>query len=213
MRLANFLKPSCLEKSSQLTVRTTPPHSHQPTIHLCQTAGAPSRHPPACRLSRAELGRPLDCAVTGMPPTCQGKSPGHAVLPGLGQSHGAWLRPGALGPGWLGGPLNPPTVNHSLRTWHWPPSRPPPHPLAPRLVQAGHPGGGGSTSKVSDSESLEKDSTPVPRVQNWALPTRAPTPQPQTGSGGGQDPHRVTSATWSPHTDPSSPVTSSPTRF
>lgn len=74
-------------------------------------------------------------------------------------------------------------------------------------------GGGGSTSKVSDSESLEKDSTPVPRVQNWALPTRAPTPQPQTGSGGGQDPHRVTSATWSPHTDPSSPVTSSPTRF
>lgn len=141
MRLQNFLKTPCLEKSSQLTVRTAPPHSHQPTIHLRQTAGAPSRHPPACRLSRAELGRPLDCAVTSMPPACQGKRPGHAVLPGLGQSQGAWLRPGALGPGWIGGPLNPPTGNHSLRTWHWPPSRPPPRPLAPRLAQAGHPGG------------------------------------------------------------------------
>lgn len=116
-----------------------------------------------------------------MPPACQGKRPGHAVLPGLGQSQGAWLRPGALGPGWIGGPLNPPAVNHSILTWHWPPSRPPPRPLAPRLAQAGHPGGK-STSKVGASESLEKDSIPMPRVQNWELPT--PRPDPTTPNGG-----------------------------
>lgn len=187
MRLANFLKPSCLEKSSQLTVRTTPPHSHQPTIHLCQTAGAPSRHPPACRLSRAELGRPLDCAVTGMPPTCQGKSPGHAVLPGLGQSHGAWLRPGALGPGWLGGPLNPPTVNHSLRTWQWPPSRPPPHPLAPRLVQAGHPGGGGEVPAKWVTASLWKKTAHLcPGSRTGRYPPAPPPHNPKPGRGAGR---------------------------
>ena len=120
--------------------------------------------------------------MTGMPPACQGKRPGHAVLPGLGQSQGAWLRPGALGPGWIGGPLNPPAVNHSILTWHWPPSRPPPCPLAPRLAQAGHPGGE-STSKVGDSESLERQHTCALGPELEATHAAPPPHTPKRGGG------------------------------
>lgn len=86
IRLENFLKSPAWRR-----VQCPPtPHSHQPTMHLCQTAGAPSRHPQACQLSRAELGRPQDCAVTGIPPASQSK------LPGLGNNR----EPGCgLGPG------------------------------------------------------------------------------------------------------------------
>lgn len=117
-----------------------------------------------------------------MPPACQGKRPSHAVLPELGQSQGAWLRPGALGPGWIGGPLNPPTVNHSILTWHWPPSRPPPRPLAPRLAQVVTRGAKVPAKWVTASL-WKKTAYLCPGSRTGSYPPRAPTPQPQTGGG------------------------------